>query len=157
MQSVTIRPAGPADIPDMSRLWYEKMVLQQQFDRRFALLPDSQARWMAEVEGWLADPHCAIFVAEREDDVVGYIVAWIQAGPPGLTPEQLGVVTDLTVDTHGQQGGAGRLLLQPVREWLKERRVAHLIAYVPRRLAVEQAFWRALGATEWLDALWLKL
>lgn len=157
MQAVTVRPADPADIPEMARLWYEKTVLQQQFDRRFALLPDGQARWMAEVADWLANSYCAIYVAERDDSLVGYIIAWMQSGPPGLSPEHIGVITDLTMDVHGQQGGAGRLLLQPVREWLGAHGISYVIAHVPRRQAVEQAFWRALGATEWLDALWMKL
>ncbi len=157
MQAVTIRSAGPADIPEMARLWYEKTVLQQQFDRHFALLPGGQSRWMTRMEQWLADSDCAIFVAERGDHLVGYVVTWIQSAPPGLSPERFGVVTELTIDAHGQQGGAGRMLLQPVREWLAARGVSSLIAHVPRRQAVEQAFWRALGATEWLDALWLKL
>ncbi|MDZ7380035.1 MAG: GNAT family N-acetyltransferase [candidate division KSB1 bacterium] len=157
MQAVTVRSADPADIPEMARLWYEKMVLQQQFDRRFALLPDGQVRWMAEVANWLANSDCAIYVAERGGDVVGFIIAWVKAGPPGLSPEQIGVITDMVIDAHGQQGGAGRLLLQPVREWLAAHGISHLIAHVPRRQAVEQAFWRALGATEWLDSLWMKL
>jgi len=157
MQSVTVRPANSGDIPDMARLWYENTVLQHQFDRRFAMLPDGQSRWMAEASNWLNDESCLMCVAERGDEMVGYIVAWIQPGPPGMTPERLGVVTQLVMDAHGQQGGVGRLLLQPVRDWLAAHRISYVVAYVPRRQAVEQAFWRALGATEWLDALWMKL
>ena len=157
MQSVTIRPAEPADIPEMARLWYDKTVLQQQFDRRFALLSDGQVRWMDCAARWLADPDCVIYVAQSASEIVGYIIAWIQDGPPGLSPESIGVVTDLTIDAHGQQGGAGRLLLQPVRDWLAAHCISYMVAQVPRRQAVEQAFWRALGATEWLDSLWMKL
>jgi hypothetical protein len=158
MQAVTIRPANLNDIPEMARLWYEKMILHQEFDRRFALRPDAQARWMAEVEAWIADKSCAIFVAECTGGLLtGYIVAWVKNGPPGLYPEHIGMVSDLTIDAHGQQGGVGRLLLKPVRDWLATGRIINLVAYVPRRQAVDQAFWRALGATEWLDALWMKL
>jgi L-amino acid N-acyltransferase YncA len=157
MQAVTIRPAEPADIPEMARLWYDKMVLQQQFDRRFALPSNGQARWMASTADWLHNRNCAIYVAANHDSLIGYVVAWLQPGPPGLSPERIGVVSDLTIDAHGQHGGTGRLLLQPVREWLTKEGVSHIVAHVPRRQAVEQAFWRALGATEWLDSLWMKL
>lgn len=157
MQAVTVRPAQSSDIPEMARLWYDKTVLQQQFDRRFTLPPDGQARWMAGAAYWLRDADCSIFVADHEEVLIGYIVAWIQVGPPGMSPERIGVVTDLAIHAHGQHGGAGRLLLQPVREWLMAQGISHIIAHVPSRQAVEQAFWRALGATEWLDSLWMKL
>ncbi len=157
MQAVTIRSAQSADIPKMTRLWYDKTVLQQQYDRRFALPPDGPARWMQAAARWLQDPDTAIFVADQSESLIGYIVVRVQAGPPGLVPERIGVVTDLAIDAHGQHGGAGRLLVQPVREWLAAQGVSHIVAQVPHRQAVEQAFWRSLGATEWLDSLWMKL
>jgi hypothetical protein len=157
MHAVTIRPADSTDVPEMARLWYEKTVMQQEFDQRFALRSDGQGRWVAHIERVLADSGSAVFVAERSDGLAGYIIVSIQPGPPGLYPEYIGIIADLTMDAHSQQGGAGRLLLQSVRDWLAAHRVTYILAYIPRRQAVEQAFWRALGATEWLDVLWMKL
>lgn len=157
MQTVTILPAQVADIPNMARLWYEKMVLQAQFDRRFVLLPDSPARWSVEVSRWLTDSRCAVFVAERDGKLIGYIIGRIQPGPPGMSPEIIGAITELTIDPHSQEGGLGRLLLQPLHEWFAARGISIIVVYVPHRQAVEQAFWRALGATDWLDNLWIRL
>ena len=156
MPNVIIRPANTADIPKMSMLWHEKITLQQQSDRRLKLLPDSRVRWSAEIDKWLKNDCCRMNVAVREDEAVGYIMGWIQPNAPGLSPERIGVITDIAVGVHSYQSGLGRLLLESLRTWFCEQEIRQLIAHVPSRQPVEQAFWRALGATELTDVMWIK-
>jgi ribosomal protein S18 acetylase RimI-like enzyme len=156
MSAIIFRTATSADLPEMTRLWHEKMVIQQQFDRRFTLLPDGATHWSLAVEGWLSDDDCALFVAERESALLGYIVGRMKPAPPGLMPETIGVITDLTVDAHSHESGIGKTLLTTVREWFSQRDITHLVAYVPARQTIEQAFWRSQGAAEWVDLMWMK-
>lgn len=156
MSSVKIRAATPADIPELTHLWYEKMVILQQFDSRFAMMADGRERWEMAVETWLSNPACAIYVAEIESSLVGYVIGWIHAAPPGMFPEQMGFISEMVVDAHSHEGGLGRLLLSAVREWFTKHDVECIIASVSHRNAVEQAFWRAQGAGEWMDLLWIK-
>jgi ribosomal protein S18 acetylase RimI-like enzyme len=156
MSSVIIRPAVAADIPKTAVLWHEKIILQQQSDSRLKLLPDASTRWTAAAAEWLTNDRCRMNVALRNDEIVGYIVGWIQANQPGLLPERLGVITDIAVGVHSYQSGLGRLLLESVRAWFREQGINQLIAHVPSRQPVEQAFWRASGATELIDMMWIK-
>lgn len=156
MPNVMIRSANAADIPKIAMLWHEKMILQQQSDRRLALLPDAPARWSSAAGEWLNNDCCRMNVALRDDEIVGYIIGWIQSSSPGLSPERIGVITDISVGVHSYQSGLGRILLEALRDWFCERGVVQLIAHVPRRQPVEQAFWRALGATELTDVMWIK-
>ena len=156
MQNVTIRPAAETDIPEMARLWHEKAILYQQFDQRFTMLPDGDLKWSAELSNWLQDVRCAVFVAQFDDHLIGYAIGWMQPGPPGMSPDKVGVITELTLDMHRYEGAVGRLLLQPLRDWLNARGISYVVAYVPHRQAVEQAFWHALGATDWLHMMWMK-
>lgn len=157
MQNVTIRPATLSDLPAMTTLWHEKTVVQQQSDARFRLLPDADARWSTSAAAWLDDPRCHMLVGERPDGVVGYIIGWIQDAPPGLAPEKVGLVSDMAVGLHSYQSGLGRMLLDALRAWFSEQELTVVLAHVPRRQPVEQAFWRALGATELTEMLWMKL
>jgi ribosomal protein S18 acetylase RimI-like enzyme len=157
MQSVTIRTAKSSDIPAMAALWHEKTVVQQQSDARFTLLPDGDTRWSEAATDWLSDSRCCIYVGERTDGIVGYIIGWLQDAPPGLSPEKVGVISDLAVGLHSYQSGLGRMLLDALREWFADQDVTCLLAHVPRRQPVEQAFWRALGATELTEVMWMKL
>ena len=157
MNDLIIRAATIDDIPAMSMLWHEKMIIQQQSDRRFRLSSDSRLAWSRTVSGWLDEPCYTIPVAERNAEIVGYLVARVDSAPPGLTPAQVGVVLELAVGAHSYQSGLGRHLLESARHWFVKQEITHLVAYVPRRQPVEQAFWRALGATELTQILWMEI
>ena len=156
MTPVNIRPATPADLTGLAELWQDKMVLLQQMDRRITLMPDGRARWQTAVAGWLSDTQHAIFVAAHNKALVGYIIGRIEPGPPGMLPERYGLITEIALDMHSYNAGMGRSLVQVLRAWFANQGIKHAIAAVPRRYAVEQAFWRALGATERVDLMWMK-
>ena len=156
MQAIIVRPAILIDLPELARLWHEKMVLQQQFDRRITLTPDASRRWSAATAAWLEDADCYVCVAERNQCILGYAIGWVKPAPPGLVLERIGYVTELVVDAHAHQGGLGRLLLSALRQWFTLRKTQQILACVPHRGAVEQAFWRAQGASEWVDLMWVK-
>ena len=157
MTRVDIRPADQNDIPAMALLWHEKMTLQQQTDRRFRLAANGRSLWMAAASGWLDDEGYRVYVADRDSEIVGYIVGRIEAAPPGLLPDRLGVIVEIAVGVHSYQSGLGQRLLEPVRDWFRQCGITQMLANVPRRQPVEQAFWRALGATELTEVLWIKL
>lgn len=157
MQAIRVRAATVSDLPNLSRLWHEKMVIHQQLDRRIKLTPDAESHWAVAASNWIAEKDCAILIAVSDSDVLGYIIGWVQPAPPGLLPETMGFVTDLTVDAHRPRGGVGGLLFSALKKWFLERQIEQIIAQVPSRAAVEQAFWRAQGASNWMDGMWLKL
>lgn len=156
MQAVTIRAAALTDLSELTRLWYEKTVLHQQYDRRFSLASDAETQWTAAVVSWLQHPNCKMLAAEQDAQLLGYIVGWVKPAPPGLLPAQVGWVTDLVVDMHSHWGGVGRLLFESLREWFVGQNIENIVAQVPRREIVGQAFWRAHGAVEWVDLMWIK-
>ncbi len=156
-QDLVIRAVEVQDVPAMADLWHEKIVLQQQSDRRYRLAPDSKERWSAAVRQWKVDPCYVIYVAESECAIVGYIIAHVQSSPPGLVPDQMGIISDLAVGVHSYKSGLGRHLLKPTLEWFGGQNIERIVVNVPHRQPVEQAFWRAIGATEWVDLMWMTL
>lgn len=156
MYALTVRPATTTDIPRLALLWYEKTVLQQQADPRLRLAPDAAAKWSAAAQGWLEDETRAVFVASSADLPVGYLVAAVENNAPGLLPERIGTLLDLALDAHGYHAGAGRALVNAARDWLRAQGIEQAKVTISRRHAVEQAFWRALGAKDWFDCLWMK-
>ncbi|MBZ0278862.1 MAG: GNAT family N-acetyltransferase [Anaerolineae bacterium] len=157
MSTVTVRPTMQADVESIALLWHEKNILLQQMDSRFT--PRSQAEhYLSQtVTAWLDDADAMLVTALRDNQVVGFVGGRIQSGLPGLLPEQMGTISVLAVEAHGEAGGVGRMLLEAARGWFIARGIRQISVQIPARFAVEQAFWRASGAKEWMDVLWLTL
>jgi hypothetical protein len=146
------RLASPADIPFLAEMWYERALLQQQ-----RVASDARARWSAAALSWLGEADTAMFVAEGDHGTLeGYIVGRIQPAPPGLLPEQQGLVTEMAIDAHAYHGGTARALVDALRSWFVNRRVEQFLVMVSQRAPVEQAFWRGLGGQKRMDVLWIK-
>ena len=156
MRNLIVRAATPSDLSELSRLWHEKMILYQQMDRRVRLAANVRTRWEAAARDWLSNETYCVSLVEQSGDVIGFMVAHVGDAPVGFIPETIGIITDLVVDVHRQEGGVGRELLNEVRHWFAARGVSQLMIYALNHHAVEQAFWRAQGATDWVNVLWLK-
>jgi ribosomal protein S18 acetylase RimI-like enzyme len=158
--SFVVRNATPADVDRMLALWQEASQMLTSADSRYRLAPDAAERWQAALHNWLHHDDIAVFVAEstvHEGQILGYIVGSIVDNLPTLMPEHYGYVSDLAVDSHGKASGIGRNLFDALQAWFRARGLLHVEARVPHRHPIAQAFWRALGATELYDQMWLKL
>jgi hypothetical protein len=71
-------------------------------------------------------------------------------------PGQVGLITEIAIDAHGYHGGVGRKLVSALRDWFSEQGAQQTVIWTPHYDAVAQAFWRSLGAAEWVDVLWMK-
>ncbi len=144
----------------MLTLWQESTQMLSKVDARLQLVPDAAFRWQDSVRDWLSRGDMAVFVAEstvREGQLIGYIVGSVVDNLPTLIPERYGYVNDLAVDAHGKASGIGRGLFDALKGWLREQGITQVEARVPYRHPIAQAFWRALGATELYEQMWLKL
>lgn len=119
-------------------------MLLRQSDGRFT--PPSATVDIAE--GWLKNPNCTVFVGVETETVSGYITCWRQHSPYGDLPAGVGIIEELALDAHHYYPGLGRGLVAAARAWFEQHNLTYLAACVPRYHAVEQAFWRALGAYE---------
>ena len=157
MDQITVRLATLNDLIDLADMWYENKAIQQQSDARVILLADAKTKWIAESTLWLSNARCSIWIAFRGAKLAGYLVAWLQDMPPGVQPDRVGCITDIAVDPHNPSGGAGQFLLNAASEWFLGQGIKNLIATVPHRQPIQQAFWRGQGAKTWMDLMWLKL
>ena len=160
VKAFEVRRATSADAQDMARVWQETVDMLAQADARFRLKPNAPDIWLNTLLESLARDDLAVFVAESVTTpgrILGYIVGSVMDNLPTLLPERHGLVSELAVDSHGKAGGIGRQLFEALTSWFGERDVTHVQALVPAHQPVAQAFWRALGASELYDLMWLRL
>jgi hypothetical protein len=156
MTMITVRPTLEADLPHLVHIWYEKWTLLSQADQRVRLASDAKERWTSGVRAWVEAADMHMVSALTGDIPVGYAVGSIMDAPLGLIPEKMGVVMDIALDGHRNYPGAARMLIGVLRGWFAAHGVEQIVVWAARRQPVEQAFWRSLGAVEWMDGLWLK-
>lgn len=145
---MVIRRAQPQDLPGLADLWHERRVLQAQADPRLRLAPDEREAWVQGVDAALTDATLCVLVAENprhgETSPAGFAIGCVVEG-------RCGEVRALVLDAHRYHAGLGRELLSALRTWFDTQGVSPIVVSVARNHAVEQAFWRSLGAQELHD------
>ncbi len=155
-----VRPATEADQPEMLRLWREMMDFHAQVEPRFRPLPPplGEKAWEKHLheDVWGNEDWC-VFVAEAEGRLVGQIMGVLRDQVPVFEPGQHGYVTDIVVDQTARRSGVGRALFEALQEWFRGRGVSNLQLIVAHNNPVSQAFWRAVGCTDYMDLMWYDL
>lgn len=156
----TIRRATKQDLPHMQRLWREMMDFHAHCEPRFRPLPTPEgerawARYMREEV--LDNKDYCVFVAEADGKLIGQMIGMLRDPYPILQPGRYGYVSDAAVDPAARRSGVGRALFEALKAWFRERGVTYLQLMVAHHNPVSQAFWRALGCTDYMDLMWYDL
>ena len=152
MTDLLIRPARVRDLPAIVMLWRDLQDINASFDPRLTL-NDGAADWfVAYLSDQLDNSNMAVFVAEEETLVVGYIFGQIMRRPT-LAAGDCGYVADVCV-LDGKRGhGIGRQLYHCLRAWFLAQGLTAIEVQVVRANPASQAFWRKMGYHDFLRTL----
>jgi len=105
-----IRRVTPDELPDWLRL-------------RHALWPDhTSASHLAEMQGILNDPGCAVFVAVSPDgNLVGFLEAGLRKSAEGCDTSPVGYIEGWYVDPAYQRQTVGRQLVGATEAWARQQ------------------------------------
>ena len=151
-----LRPAVQSDLPAMLRLWREMMDFHAESDPRFQPkpYPEGEHAWESFIgaHAW-TNVDWRVLVAESDGQIVGHIVGALRHRYPVFEPARFGVVMDIVVNADARRSGVGRKLFAELVAWFRERGAAYVELEVAHRNATSQAFWRALGCTDYTHTL----
>ena len=145
--SVTIRPATPADAPDLGRLGAQLVALHHDFDpQRFIAPTPDTARGYGEYLASQTDvPDTLVLVAEQNGAVVGYAYAGLEGHDWMALRGPAGVLYDIVVDPEHRGKGVGRQLLDAVTVALVERGAPRVVLSTAEGNAGAQRLFAAAG------------
>lgn len=85
--------------------------------------PSGPARDQEFTQSLLIDQETALFIAEIENEIAGFILAINRETPPipVFIPAHLALVTDIVVKNEFRRRGIGRLLVNKVHKWAETR------------------------------------
>ena len=152
-----IRSAHSRDLDRIAALWIALTEHHSSVDPLFALRPEAGAEVRRLLTATLGDPDAAIFVYERDGDLLGFCTTRIDRAPAIQVEVERAEITDLMVRVNWRRRGVGRALVERALGWVKERGVERCEVRVASRNSEGQGFWRSVGFGDLMDVLQRRL
>ncbi|MBW2493748.1 MAG: GNAT family N-acetyltransferase [Deltaproteobacteria bacterium] len=152
-----IRGADARDLDRVAALCIALSEHHASADPLFSLRPDAEAEIGRLLAAILCDPEAAIFVCERDGELLGFCTVRIDRAPPIQREVRRAEIADLMVRAHERRRGIGRGLVECALAWVRERGVERCEVRVASLNAEGQQFWRSLGFGDLMDVLQRRL
>lgn len=146
MEYPDVRRAQQSDQERVGELWMQLLSEQASLDDRFDVAEDALERWENDFPMWLDDETARVYVAEDEEEILGFATArrW---GPPPIYKESSEVYIDeLYVQPDARRRGLGTQLLRAVRDWTDRLGAQRIRLNVLTANNAGRAFWAAQEA-----------
>lgn len=157
MSDVEVRAARAADEAVVLSLAREEMVAQEAMDPRFGLRPDAADRYALYLRERMADIDSSVFVALLEGTAVGIAVGSLRKQENLFQLRRFGYISDLVVSPAARRRGVGGALYERLALWFRGLGTEVIRLHVAVRSEEARAFWRSVGAEEFLTEAWIDL
>jgi ribosomal protein S18 acetylase RimI-like enzyme len=123
--SATIRNYVPADLDELKRITVEAfsgVSIDRRIEDFFGEINGHDWRWRKarQIDDDVTRPMSAIFVADEEGRVVGYITTWIDA------EAGMGFIPNLAVDGELRGQGLGRRMIEHALDHFRSHGIRHV-------------------------------
>jgi GNAT superfamily N-acetyltransferase len=157
MSNCTVRAARAADEAAILAMAKDEMDAHERLDPRFRLRADAMGRYALYLRDRLREIDSAVFVAEADGRVVGVAIGSIRVQDAFFETRRYGYVSDLMVLPELRRRGIGRALWDRVALWFKSVGLGVVRLHVATRSPEARAFWRRVGAEDFLAEAWIDL
>lgn len=142
-----VRRATNADAPSLGRLGAMLLRAHHAFDpQRFIAPgsnPESGYEWFLRSQ--LTEDDAAVFVAEQDRQVIGYVFAALEPISWKELREACGFIHDIAVDDPQRGTGVATALMTAAMEWLRGRGAPRVVLGTAERNAAAQRLFEKLG------------
>jgi ribosomal protein S18 acetylase RimI-like enzyme len=158
MQKLKIRPATKADEAALGR--YGGSLMRQHHDldpQRFVLAEHPEAGYGRFLVSQLDGPDTVVLVAERADEVIGYVFAGIEPMSWRELRAECGFVHDVFVDGHARRNGIGEALLRAAIRWMEAKGMPRVVLMSAAKNDAAQRLFDRLGFRRTMVEMTLEL
>lgn len=144
---IVIRRAAPADVEAVGRLGALLLRVHYDFDRLRFMRPGESA---AEGYAWflgtqLDEPDSLVLVAERAQEVIGYLYAGIEPRNWKELREEVGFIHDVLVTDEHRGAGVAEALMREAFAWMRERGAPRVLLWTAASNARARRLFERLG------------
>ncbi len=141
--SINIRQAKQADVPQILALWKELMDFHSARDGHFVRAKDGHERYGEFISECITADDACVWVAEQKcgGELVAHCLAMIAEYPPVFTHRRYGMIYDLAVTAAHRRRGLGQRLVDKVAAWFIERDITRIEVQFTTTNEVSGEFW----------------
>ena len=142
-----IRRATGADASALGHLGALLLRAHHAFDEQRFMAPgrNPEAGYGSFLRSQLGDDDVAVFVAEREGEVIGYVYAGLEPRSWKELREACGFIHDVAVLETGRRLGVASALIDAAIEWLRARGAPRVVLWSADRNEAAQRLFERLG------------
>jgi ribosomal protein S18 acetylase RimI-like enzyme len=145
--TLAIRKAEPRDTDALGRLGVMLMHVHYAFDPQRFLAPREgmETGYASFLQSVLDSPDGAIFVAEQDDAIVGYVYAALEPLSWKELRGPAGFIHDVAVAPDHRRSGVGETLMQTAIDWLRDHGAPRVLLGTASRNSGAHALFHKLG------------
>ena len=146
-ERLIIRRATEDDAPALGRLGALLLRAHHTFDPQRFMAPgrNPEAGYGSFLVSQLGDEDVAVFVAEKDGEVIGYVYAGLEPRSWKELRDACGFIRDVAVVEHGRRTGAATALIDAAVDWLRSRGAPRVVLWTADRNSAAQALFDRLG------------
>jgi ribosomal protein S18 acetylase RimI-like enzyme len=143
----TIRRAVASDAAALGRLGGLLLRTHYEFDRQRFMAPgdDPESGYASFLRWQMQEEDVAIFVAEQDGQVAGYVYAGLEPQSWKELRDAAGFIHDVIVDAAGRRSGMATALVEAAAQWLKQRGAPRVLLWTASPNEGAQRLFERLG------------
>ena len=120
--NIVIRKAVAEDYSGLIGLFEEIDAIHRDNLPRLFRKPNGPIREIDYYTGLISDESTAVFVAELDEDVIGFVHGIVRdaSGIPILVPRRFTIIDSIVVNSEYKKRGIGRMLMEAMEDWSKK-------------------------------------
>lgn len=157
ISAIKVRAAKSADEKGVLALAQAEMEEHVRMDVRFRLRDDAFSRYAVYLRDRMRDIDSSVFVAEDGERIVGLAIGTVRKTDSFFQAQRFGYVSDLMVSPGMRRRGVGRALYERTALWFRSLGIDVVRLHVAVESGEARAFWRSIGARDFLVEAWIDL
>ena len=140
-----VRVATKRDLDRVAYLWIELMEFHVRLSRQFDYNKDFRRGYMKFIAKALANRKGRVFVATKEDEMIGYLFCQIVKNQGPFKEKWIGIIHDAFIkEGHRRKGIASRMTDEALA-WFRENDVSVVQVGMAANNAIAKQVWAKLG------------
>jgi len=155
----SIREATPEDYEGLCEVFAEVDAFHREALPQIFREPDRPARTEGFISSIISDEHAALFIAERDGQIVGLVRILIREAPdiPLMVPRRYAIIDNLAVAKPFRRSGVGRSLVGQAHQWALNQGITQVELNVWEFNKGAMAFYERLGYATARRRMWKSL